>query len=821
MKSIRKEIRNDDMNTFKIKFMLAAAILTAVGAISGRADDTHKVLNSTKDTYEDVRALHLVTNDEFTKHGVNSIPFWAGKDSKTLAFPITFNQNAQIQHYGQFEWIVPEAFSTTKTGSLLEFNAKYIDGTDDSHPNIVSNMCFITNNIGSGTHYPDYNTNDVKNQLFNGSFDVKYYPNANTISNGTMTLGAGKFRVRLTSDVLKKLQNSGITLAGRGVTYEQVNIVDPYAVFPGANSTTTLTVGGPNNSSNTDANWWQNAIVLDKSLFTNAKAGFQIRVFTTPTSDNANVYTGYPTNEGMSKTELNQTDDETSQVYFQVITGTTASPTKKLIDKGWDYMNTDAVFTIDQETLDTIKNNSDCTVQLIVRDATIRKVSLAKVWSERQNIEISGESKKFETGNTWSDNASTTETEADRKTYIGVYTRNILGLGNVMVGDTIRIPVSSVQSGAEYQFQLFGDNTSTVADDRLCNLSQKITLSTDKQVIEYALTEDDVKKINTWVTKSDGTKDPKWYWIALRGKGFTANNIYYDKNTSSVQNHDVYLDESQEITTIGDEPNVNVHLKRKFTKGKWATIMFPFSLNAQQINDAFGPNCVVARFNRSDINDDPNETGYTPKYKRIFLTSASVINANEPQMLKIVDDNYAKDEYEFDNVDLTMRSSKDLSNVNYGNGYLTCGQFTMIGTYSKIPELPKYAVILLNRKNDHHNNDMHQDFYWVGDNTIKNGGKSIKGYHWYMYLGSGGQIQTSDYTNYFASSSSSKVSFYLDDEPMFDNDDPTLIHDIDYTSEARAKAIYNLQGQLVRDNGDTTDLAPGLYIVNGKKIMVN
>jgi hypothetical protein len=54
MKSIRKEIRNDDINTFKIKFMLAAAILTAVGAISGRADDTHKVLNSTKDTYEDV-----------------------------------------------------------------------------------------------------------------------------------------------------------------------------------------------------------------------------------------------------------------------------------------------------------------------------------------------------------------------------------------------------------------------------------------------------------------------------------------------------------------------------------------------------------------------------------------------------------------------------------------------------------------------------------------------------------------------------------------------------------------------------------------------
>ena len=64
--------------------------------------------------------------------------------------------------------------------------------------------------------------------------------------------------------------------------------------------------------------------------------------------------------------------------------------------------------------------------------------------------------------------------------------------------------------------------------DRLFDLSKKISLSTATQVIEYALTAADVEKINTWVTKSDGTKDPKWYWLALRGKGFTASNIYYD-----------------------------------------------------------------------------------------------------------------------------------------------------------------------------------------------------------------------------------------------------------------------------------------------------
>jgi len=810
------------MRNLKPECMLVVAALAIGNVASVRAGDTHTVLKSTSEPYEHSVALHLVTKNEFTNHGVNSVPWWAGSDNSSLNFPITFNQNAQVSGGGQFEWIVPEAFATTKTGSLLEFNAQYDDGSDASHPNIVSNMCFITNNIKSDLHYPDYNTNDESKSLFNGSFDVKYYPNENSISNGTMTLAPGKFRVRLTSDILKKLQNSGITLAGRGVTYQGVNVVDPYAVFPGANSTNSLTVGGPKYSSDND--WWKSAIVLDKSLFTNAKAGFQIRVFTTPISDKttADVYTGYPTNDNMSKTKLNQTDDETSQVYFQVITGTTDSPIKKLIDKGWDYMNTDAVFTIDQETLDAINKNSDCIVQIIARDATIRKVSLAKVWSERQNIEISGENKTFATDNSWSDATSTTETESDRKTYIGVYTRNILGLGNVMVGDTIRIPVSNVQSGAEYQFQLFGDNKSTEVADRLCDLSKKISLSTATQVIEYALTAADVEKINTWVTKSDGTKDPKWYWLALRGKGFTASNIYYDKNTSGVRNHDVYLDENAVTTTIGDEPNVNVHLKREFSKGKWATIMFPFSLNKAQINEAFGPNCLVGRFERSDINDDPAESSYTTKYKKIFLTSATIINANEPQMLKIMDDEGIKEEYVFNNVDLSLRSTKtNETGINYGNGYITCGQFTMVGTYSKIPQLPKYAVILLNRKNDHHNNEMHQDFYWVGDNTIKNGGKSIKGYHWYMYLGSGSQIQPSDYETYFhASTSNAKIAFYFDEQPMFDDDSTTAISVVSQ-EQSHAKGIYNLQGQLVRENGDTKGLPRGMYIINDHKVIIN
>lgn len=143
------------MRNLKPECMLVVAALAIGNVASVRAGDTHTVLKSTSEPYEHSVALHLVTKNEFTNHGVNSVPWWAGSDNSSLNFPITFNQNAQVSGGGQFEWIVPEAFATTKTGSLLEFNAQYDDGSDASHPNIVSNMCFITNNIKSDLHYPD------------------------------------------------------------------------------------------------------------------------------------------------------------------------------------------------------------------------------------------------------------------------------------------------------------------------------------------------------------------------------------------------------------------------------------------------------------------------------------------------------------------------------------------------------------------------------------------------------------------------------------------------------------------------------------------
>ncbi len=795
--------------------------------LSGWADDTHTVLNSTESTYEHVMPLHLVTVDELQKHYTyditNNLPYWVkskSNTSTTVSFPISFDADkncGQTDNSGtQFTWIVPESFATTKTGAILQIQGHYMDVTKSDGtvvPNIVGRMILVTNNLDYDGHPGAQES--VQYSLFPGSTRLRYYLNSNSVSgtsgSKTMSLGSGYFRIRITSDVLKKLQDAGLTVQGRCVYYDGMSIVDPYAVFPGKDKTDKLTVAAPDD-------WWKNAIILNKSLFTNAAEGYFIHVYTSPDiSKNqsiTDVYTGYPT------VSSKQASNETSQVYFQVITGSTDSPTDKLVNKGWDYMTSDAYFYLSASDLEKIERDGTI-AQLIVRDATIRKVSIDPVWQKQMVFHINGTSQTFTENGTWSDDPSTS-TGGTGYTNDGVtlqiYNRNVQVL-NPQAGDTIRIPVSNIKSGAQYQFQLFGYEKATDTSLRLKNLTSKTTLATGTTLLDYVLTADDVKQINSIQQSGDKKGDPVWYWIALRGAGFTANGMYFVKNTQNIQIHDVSLDEDNETSTIGEEPNVNVTIHRTFTKGQWATLMLPFDLTASQINTAFGPNCQVARFERNDIQDDQNESGYTHKYKVIYLTSRTHIYANQPMVIKINDDGYipSDNKYTFNNVNMTFNNGE--TSTSYGNGYGQFGRFMVVGTYGKIPKLPKYAIVLLSKANDHHNNEVKQDFYWVGDNTIANGGKKLKGFRWYMYFGSEDGLTTDDYNNSYIYSGTGAVSakVYLDGM-LLDDDATTAITGLP-KANVDDDCVFNLQGQYL-GRRSKLNLSAGVYIMNGKKVRV-
>ena len=783
--------------------------------LSGWADN-HTVLYSTESTYEHVMPLHLATETEYTNRRITSIPWWAKNTNGNFeTFPISFSSSGQkiSPNQSNVSWIVPELFSTAKAGSMLQVYGMQID--DGDKPNITGTISLATHNLNNNG-YPDHAENP-ENMLFPGSTRLRYYINSNeesgTSGSKSLTLKPGYFRIRLTSDVLKTLQKYGLSLQGRNIEYDGVSIVDPYAVFPGKDKSDKLTVAAPND-------WWKNAIILNKKLFTNAVEGYFIHVYTSPdlskNQSNGDVYKGYPTDA------TKQSSNETSQVYFQVITGSTDNPTSKLVDKGWDYMTSDAYFYLSKSDLENIKKDGTV-AQLIVRDATIRKVSIDPVWTDRMLFKINGDTKTLTENGTWSDTPSTstgttTTGYTDDGVTMSIYTRNLQVL-NPQVGDTIRIPIRNVKSGAKYQFQLFGDENSSDESLKLKNLTDKIDLATTKSVIKYTLTAADVEQINKMQTAKP--TDPVWYWVALRGAGFTADGMYFVKNTKDIQIHDVTLDEDLPTSTIGEEPHVNVTLHRTFKKGEWGTLMLPFDLTASQINAAFGPNCQVARFERGDINnDDKNESSYTHKYKVIVLTSRTHIYANQPMIIKINDDGYIPNDnkYTFNNV--TMTFNNGATSDEYGNGYIQCGQYTVVGTYSMIPKLPKYAVIMLSKANDHHNNEVKQDFYWVGDNTIANGGKKLKGFRWYMYFGSEGNVNTSNYsdTGYiYPGTGTVYAKVYLDGQ-LLDDVSTTAITGLP-KANVDDDCVFNLQGQYL-GRRSKLNLEPGVYIMNGKKVRV-
>ncbi len=813
----------------KLYFSKPGILLLSLLALplSGRADDTHTVLNSTESTYEHVMPLHLATLDEINLNTNNKytsyLPYWATQksdNSKLLSFPFSFDTEANCNEASSgssaLGWIVPEAFATTKTGAMLQIQGHYTDGKRNSkdYPSLMGKMSLISNNLSSEGE-PN-RQEDSKYMLFPGSMTLRYYLNSNSVDgtagSKTMTLKSGYFRIRITSDILKKLQNAGLSIFGRSVYYDGISIVDPYAVFPGKDKTDKLIVAAPDD-------WWQNAIILNKKLFTNAADGYFIHVYTSPdlsqNQSNSDVYKGYPTDANK------QSSNETSQVYFQVITGSTDSPTDKLVNKGWDYMTSDAYFYLSKSDLANIEKDGTI-AQLIVRDATIRKVSIDPVWQKQMVFHINGTSQTFTSGGSWSDDPSTS-TGGTGYTNDGVtmqiYNRNVQVL-NPQVGDTIRIPVSNVQSGATYQFQLFGYEKATDTSLRLKNLTTgKTSLSTSATEITYTLTADDVKEINKIQDSGDKKGDPVWYWIALRGQGFTAAGMYFVKNTQSIQIHDVTLDEDNETSTIGEEPNVNVTIHRTFTKGQWNTLMFPFDLTASQINETFGPNCQVARFEGGDINDDPSETDYTNKYKVFNLISRTHIYANQPMVIKINDDGYitSDNKYTFKNVNMTFNNIE--TNGNYGNGYVQFGQYVLVGTYGKIPKLSKYAIVLLNKPNDHHDNKYKQDFYWVGDKTIANGGKMLKGFRWYMYFGSENDFHPDDYAGKYIYSGTDaiKAKVYLDGQ-LLDDDATTAITGLP-KADVDDDCVFNLQGQYL-GRRSKLNLAPGVYIMNGKKVKI-
>lgn len=343
--------------------------------------------------------------------------------------------------------------------------------------------------------------------------------------------------------------------------------------------------------------------------------------------------------------------------------------------------------------------------------------------------------------------------------------------------------------------------------------------------------------------KNDKTVDADNEWTVF--DDFRLLYASNDKGTDLILDEDRYNLDYLENCSNNTYKNTVLHLNKTFTKDKWNSFVLPVSLNRYQFRQAFGANARLAKlsgltsseiqFQTVDMDKNDNAevlSAYTPyiifptkihdtdKTKVSPAYKATLTKTNGEQQEVVIKANH----YDIPNVtfktnnenknDLSQMDTKTwVSNVTTEVANSN-GTMKAYGTFART-----FGTKATQDENG---------VYHFNDNyDIIEGRDNLKG----CYFFDKGNLYRSDsrprglrgFSCWFKpvnSSELTKLNLYIDgvangttgiDEVAFGDEEPT---------GKAAKGIYNMNGQLVSNGSDTTNLPAGMYIVNGKKCVV-
>lgn len=300
--------------------------------------------------------------------------------------------------------------------------------------------------------------------------------------------------------------------------------------------------------------------------------------------------------------------------------------------------------------------------------------------------------------------------------------------------------------------------------------------------------------------------------------------------------------------------NTVLHLNKTFTKDKWNSFVLPVSLKRDQFRQAFGANARLAKLSgltSSEIQfqtvnmDAPDMTdnaevlsAYTPyiifptkihdtdKTKVSPAYKATLTKTNGEQQDVVIKANH----YDIPNVTFKTNSANenDLSNMNTSTW--VSDVTTTVGNSNG--SMKAYGTFARTFGTSHTQNTTNADaddygVYKFDDRDIISGRDDLKGSYFFdkgnLYYSSKDRVRgLRGFSCWFkpVNSASTKLNLYIDgvangttgiDDVAFGDEEPT---------GKAAKGIYNMNGQLVSNGSDTTNLPAGMYIVNGKKCVV-
>lgn len=298
-----------------------------------------------------------------------------------------------------------------------------------------------------------------------------------------------------------------------------------------------------------------------------------------------------------------------------------------------------------------------------------------------------------------------------------------------------------------------------------------------------------------------------------------------------------------------------LHLNKTFTKDKWNSFVLPVSLKRDQFRQAFGANARLAKLSGltsseiqfktvdMDKNDnaevlsaytpyiifptkipDTDKTKVSPAYKAKLTyikpngeseTQEVVIKANHYDIPNVTFETDAANKNDLTFMDTDTWTTKKMLSVT-GDGTMEAhGTFARtFGTEATQnvtdEKADDYGVYNFNNNYDIiGNRDNLIGSYFFDNGNLYCSKKRVRGLRGF-----------SCWFKPVASSVSIKLNLYIDgvangttgiDDVAFGDEEPT---------GKAAKGIYNMNGQLVSNGSDTTNLPAGMYIVNGKKCVV-
>ena len=322
--------------------------------------------------------------------------------------------------------------------------------------------------------------------------------------------------------------------------------------------------------------------------------------------------------------------------------------------------------------------------------------------------------------------------------------------------------------------------------------------------------------------------------------------------------------------------NVTLHLNKSFTKDKWNGFVLPVNLTRDQLTQAFGPNVRLAKlskvtdteiqFTSIDVTAQANDAvvmqAYIPyiifptKHLELEKTPAYTAHLSKTggNAAKDVSIAIKKNHIDIPNVSFAIGSDNrnDLSKMNTTNWTTNSNTIVdattgspIVGSNNKMTAYGTFVRTFAPTTSGTTDKDNYQDVsnaeadnygeWHLNDRTIIDGRDDLSGSYFYdngkMWHAKNNQKRgLRGFSVWFKpTSTTNEAKLMLDGISM--DDETTDISQLVYGDEGFgenhskvekfANGIYTLQGQLVRsDNHSLHNLPSGIYIVNGKKVVV-